>query len=151
MKLSNSVLMALSGPGKLVLVLPWQPGSLLPLRLTPPHLHYRLTHTLSLPLSLSFPPVGDCVNFGEYIAKNIKLNELRHGYEASPGATANYVRKNLADALRSRSAYQVNLLIAGYDAKDGPQLYYMDYLAAMVSVRGGRRRRATDPWSRWRL
>ena len=26
-----------------------------------------------------WPTVGDCVAFGEYISKNIKLNELRNG------------------------------------------------------------------------
>lgn len=56
-------------------------------------------------LTCFLPPflsVGDCVNFGEYIARNLKLNELRNGYEASPWATANYVRRNLADSLRSQ-------------------------------------------------
>ena len=31
----------------------------------------------------------------------------------------------------SQNAYQVNLLMAGYDEKAGPSLYYMDYLASM--------------------
>jgi len=30
-----------------------------------------------------------------------------------------------------QNAYQVNLLLAGYDEKTGPSLYYMDYLASM--------------------
>lgn len=30
-----------------------------------------------------------------------------------------------------QNAYQVNLLMAGYDEKTGPGLYYMDYLASM--------------------
>lgn len=28
----------------------------------------------------------------------------------------------------------VNLLLAGYDEKEGPQLYYMDYLASVAKV-----------------
>ena len=36
---------------------------------------------------------------------------------------------------RSRTPYQVNLLIAGYDtATQQPELYHMDYLAAMIKV-----------------
>jgi len=49
------------------------------------------------------------------------------------GATS-FTRRNLADALRSSSAYQVNLLLGGYDDVDGASLYYLDYLAAEVSV-----------------
>ena len=33
-----------------------------------------------------------------------------------------------------QTPYQVNLLLAGYDKDDGPLLYYMDYLASMVTV-----------------
>ncbi|XP_023326623.1 proteasome subunit beta type-2 [Eurytemora carolleeae] len=54
-------------------------------------------------------------------------------YELSPSAAANFTRRNLADYLRSRTPYQVNLLIAGYDtATQQPELYHMDYLAAMI-------------------
>ena len=36
---------------------------------------------------------------------------------------------------RSRTPYQVNLLIAGYDeASNQPELYHMDYLASMIKV-----------------
>ena len=30
-------------------------------------------------LMLTSGPVGDCTNFGEYIQKNLKLNQLRNG------------------------------------------------------------------------
>ena len=33
-----------------------------------------------------------------------------------------------------QSAYQVNMLLAGCDKDTGPELYYMDYLASMVSL-----------------
>ena len=33
-----------------------------------------------------------------------------------------------------QSAYQVNMLIAGYDDTSGPELYYMDWLASLQKV-----------------
>ncbi|VDM01806.1 unnamed protein product [Schistocephalus solidus] len=77
---------------------------------------------------------GDTVQFAEYIQQNMQLYEMRNGYELSPSAAANFTRRNLAEALRSRHPYMVNLLIAGYNSKTGPELYYMDYLASMVKV-----------------
>ncbi|KAJ8940126.1 hypothetical protein NQ314_010835 [Rhamnusium bicolor] len=77
---------------------------------------------------------GDTTQFAEYIAKNIQLYKMRNTYELSPKEAANFTRRNLADTLSSRSPYHVNLLLAGYDNKDGPQLYYLDYLASAASV-----------------
>ncbi|XP_050402829.1 proteasome subunit beta type-2 [Patella vulgata] len=77
---------------------------------------------------------GDTAQFAEYIAKNIQLYKMRNGYELSPSAAANFTRKQLADALRSQTPYQVNLLLAGYDKEDGPGLFYMDYLASLNKV-----------------
>ncbi|XP_023233056.1 proteasome subunit beta type-2-like [Centruroides sculpturatus] len=76
---------------------------------------------------------GDTVQFAEFIAKNIQLYKLRNGYELSPSAAANFTRRYLADFLRSRSPYRVNLLLAGFDST-GPDLYYIDFLAAMVKL-----------------
>ena len=42
--------------------------------------------------------------------------------------------------LLKQGAYQVNLLVAGVD-DEGPGLYYLDYLGAMVKVRGRERER----------
>ena len=79
---------------------------------------------------------GDTSQFAEYIQKNIQLYKMRNGYELSPSAAANFTRRNLADYLRSRTPYQVNLLIAGFDSETGkPELYFMDYLASMIKVR----------------
>lgn len=77
---------------------------------------------------------GDCVQFAEYISKNIQLYKMRNGYNLSPSAAANFTRRNLAEALRSRGAYQVNMLIGGYDEEEGPELYFMDYLSALVKL-----------------
>uniref|UniRef100_A0A6B2E664 Proteasome subunit beta n=1 Tax=Phlebotomus kandelakii TaxID=1109342 RepID=A0A6B2E664_9DIPT len=77
---------------------------------------------------------GDTVQFTEYIAKNIALYKMRNGYELGPKAAAHFTRKNLADCLRSRSPYFVNLLVAGYDEKEGSELHFIDYLANAKSV-----------------
>ena len=82
-------------------------------------------------------PNCDSVNFTEYIAKNLKLYELANdGTKLSVNAQANFAREELAYALR-RGPYQVNLLLGGYDAKDGASLYWMDYLAALSKVKYG--------------
>uniref|UniRef100_A0A8C5LKI0 Proteasome subunit beta n=1 Tax=Leptobrachium leishanense TaxID=445787 RepID=A0A8C5LKI0_9ANUR len=85
-------------------------------------------------LLLCVGEAGDTVQFAEYIQKNVQLYKMRNGYELSPTAAANFTRKNLADYLRSRTPYHVNLLLAGYDEHDGPSLYYMDYLAALAKA-----------------
>ncbi|KDR16684.1 proteasome subunit beta type-2-like [Zootermopsis nevadensis] len=77
---------------------------------------------------------GDTTQFAEYIAKNIQLYKMRNGYELSPSAAANFTRRNLADYLRSRTPYFVNLLLAGYNDETGSELYFVDYLASMVKV-----------------
>ena len=77
---------------------------------------------------------GDTVQFAEFIQQNLQLYEIRNGYQLSPFSAANFTRKNLAEALRSRNPYNVNLILAGYDSVTGPKIYYMDYLASMVDV-----------------
>ncbi len=74
-------------------------------------------------------PQGDRTQFCEFIQKNIILTNLRTGIRMSPRAASAYTRGELATALRSRGAYQANLLLAGVDKIDGPELYWMDYLA----------------------
>ena len=78
---------------------------------------------------------GDTVYFGEYIQKRIALYVVRNGYPLSPHATANFTRNVLADHLRSRSPYAVNLLMAGFDsASKKSSLYYMDYLGTLADM-----------------
>lgn len=48
---------------------------------------------------------GDCLQFSEYIAKNVQLYKMRNGYELSPAAAANFTRRDLAESLRSRVRY----------------------------------------------
>ncbi|KAJ3608901.1 hypothetical protein NHX12_023429 [Muraenolepis orangiensis] len=85
-------------------------------------------------LLLCVGEAGDTVQFAEYIQKNVQLYKMRNGYELSPAAAANFTRKNLADYLRSRTPYHVNLLLAGHDKADGPSLYYMDHLSALAKA-----------------
>lgn len=60
---------------------------------------------------------------------------MRNGMELSPSATANFVRGELARALRSRRPYTVNLVLGGYDKiEDKPTLYWIDYLASLAPV-----------------
>ncbi|KAG0244398.1 nucleophile aminohydrolase [Mortierella sp. GBAus27b] len=78
---------------------------------------------------------GDGVHFSEYIERNVKLYGIRNGIELSPKAVASFARRELADSLRSRKPYSVNLLIAGYDVKtDKPSLHWIDYLASSAEV-----------------
>eukprot|EP00921_Rhytidocystis_pertsovi_P007720 GHVQ01012786.1.p1 GENE.GHVQ01012786.1~~GHVQ01012786.1.p1 ORF type:complete len:192 (-),score=23.57 GHVQ01012786.1:507-1082(-) len=77
-------------------------------------------------------PIGDRNQFGEYIRKNIHLHRLRTGLPLRTQSAANFTRMQMAEFLR-QNPYQVDLLLAGCDA-DGPLLYWMDYLASMVSV-----------------
>ncbi|XP_012278895.1 proteasome subunit beta type-2 [Orussus abietinus] len=77
---------------------------------------------------------GDTTQFSEFIAKNIQLYKMRNGYELSPKAAACFTRKNLADYLRTRTPYFVNLIMVGYDDETGPELYFIDYLASCVKV-----------------
>nr|AAX47291.1 proteasome beta 2 subunit [Clonorchis sinensis] len=77
---------------------------------------------------------GDTTQFAEFIQQNMQLYEIRNGYELSPYGAANFTRSNLANALRSRKPYQVNMIIAGFDTQKGPELFYMDYLATLAKV-----------------
>lgn len=78
---------------------------------------------------------SETVQFAEYIQANVQLYSMRNGMELSPSATANFVRGELARALRSRRPYTVNLLLGGYDKiVDKPTLYWIDYLASLAPV-----------------
>jgi 20S proteasome subunit beta 4 len=79
--------------------------------------------------------ISGSVQFAEYIQANVQLYSMRNGMELSPSATANFVRGELARALRSKRPYTVNLLLGGYDnIADKPTLYWIDYLASLAPV-----------------
>jgi 20S proteasome subunit beta 4 len=56
---------------------------------------------------------GDAVQFSEFIQKNVKLYSIRHGYDLSPPAVAHYVRREMADSLRTRVLFnsKIRMLI----------------------------------------
>ncbi|KAF8635548.1 hypothetical protein AX15_000201 [Amanita polypyramis BW_CC] len=78
---------------------------------------------------------GDTVQFAEYIERNIRLYQIRNLYPLSPPAAASWIRRSLAESLRSRNPYAVNLLIGGYDTTTHePRLYWIDYLGTLTEV-----------------
>lgn len=80
---------------------------------------------------------ADRTNFTEYIQKNIVLYELNNGLQLTTHAAANYIRGQLAQALRSKGAYQCNMLLGGCYKEEGPALYWMDYMACMHKMNFG--------------
>lgn len=92
---------------------------------------YKISDKIAMAVS---GEAGDAIQFSEYISKNMQLYKMRNGYELSPKAVASYTRRNLADYLRSRTPYHVNLLLAGHDDETGPELYFIDYLASCIKV-----------------
>lgn len=79
--------------------------------------------------------VGDTIQFAEFIERNIRLYHIRNLYPLRPQSAASWIRRSLAESLRSRSPYTVNLLVGGYDtAAESPHLYWIDYLGTMASV-----------------
>ena len=76
-------------------------------------------------------------NFSNYIKANLALTEFRTGFELGVEATAQYMRSELAIAIR-KGPYQVNCLMGGYDQNDGRcKLYWLDYLGTMQQVNKG--------------
>ncbi len=79
--------------------------------------------------------IGDTIQFAEYVERNIRLFQIRNTYPLGPSAAASWIRRSLAESLRSRKPYAVNLLLGGYDTtKHEPHLYWVDYLGTMTEV-----------------
>eukprot|EP00347_Sterkiella_histriomuscorum_P005400 403356758 len=79
----------------------------------------------------------DRYQFCNYIQKNLELQAFRTGHELSVEASAQYMRTELASALR-RAPYQVNCLIGGFDHIDGKaKLFWMDYFGTLQQVTKG--------------
>jgi len=76
---------------------------------------------------------GDRAQFTEYIQKNIALYQFRNNIPLTTAATANFIRGELATALR-KSPYMVNVILGGFDKETGPSLYYIDYIATFHKV-----------------
>jgi 20S proteasome subunit beta 4 len=79
----------------------------------------------------------DRYQFCNYIQKNLDLQAYRTGVELSVEASAQWMRTELALALR-KGPYQVNCLIGGFDHLDGTaKLYWMDYFGTLQQVSKG--------------
>ena len=75
--------------------------------------------------------------FANYVQRNLALQEFRTGHELGVEAAAQYMRTEMAKALRS-GPFQVNLLMGGYDHVEGrAKLYWMDYLGTLQQVNKG--------------
>lgn len=87
---------------------------------------------LYLPLRESLSSVKPSCNLASLDV--LKLTTRHHNSLLPPSASA-WIRKTLANSLRSRSPYAVNLLLGGYDTTTSiPHLYWIDYLGTKAVV-----------------
>ncbi|KAJ8735229.1 hypothetical protein PYW07_006849 [Mythimna separata] len=77
---------------------------------------------------------GDRVQFTQFIDKNVQLYRMRNGYPLTIAAAVHFTRKTIMEALKGGNPSMVNMLVAGYDEKDGGQLYTVDFLACALRV-----------------
>jgi len=88
----------------------------------------------ALLMSYSGEP-GDTIQFAEYVERNLRLHHIRYHHPLRPQSAASWIRRSLAQSLRSRNPYAVNLLLGGYDVSTkSPNLYWMDYLGTLAEV-----------------
>lgn len=52
----------------------------------------------------------------------------------SRSAASSWIRRQLAEYLRSRTPFRVNLLLGGVEGDGVPSLYYLDYLASCCKL-----------------
>ena len=74
----------------------------------------------------------DKKNFSKYIKANMENYYFQNGQRLTTDETAAYIRKELAEGIRS-SPHQCNCLVAGFDT-DGPKLYWLDYLGSYAKL-----------------
>ena len=74
----------------------------------------------------------DKKNFPKLVKANLELYFFKNGHRLTTDETAAYIRKELAEGIRS-SPHQCNCLVAGYD-NDGPKLYWLDYLGSYAKL-----------------
>ena len=70
----------------------------------------------------------DKKDFAKYLKANMELYYYKNGQRLRTDEAASFVRKELAEGIRS-NPHQCNCLLAGFD-KDGPKLYWLDYLGS---------------------
>ena len=74
----------------------------------------------------------DKKNFPKLVKANMELYYFQNGQRLTTDETATYIRKELAEGIRS-SPHQCNCLVAGFDS-DGPKLYWLDYLGSYAKL-----------------
>jgi 20S proteasome subunit beta 4 len=77
---------------------------------------------------------GDTDQFGEYIQRNVELYKMRNDYELDTQSAAHFTRRTIAEYLRSRTPYSVNVLLGGVDELHGASLFFLDYLGTQQRV-----------------
>ncbi|CAO4361551.1 unnamed protein product [Caenorhabditis nigoni] len=88
---------------------------------------YRLGKKLTM---MCIGEEGDVAQFGDWTKRNLQLYSVRNGYEVSPASAHHFVRRSIAEGLRSQDHYTVDVLIGGYDDKEEKAfLGSVDYLA----------------------
>ncbi|XP_063395678.1 proteasome subunit beta type-2-like [Cydia fagiglandana] len=74
---------------------------------------------------------GETQQLVHYLIRNIHLYQIRNNYSLDIGAVAHFARRNLADAMRRSRKYN-GALLAGYDEKEGGQLYFLEGLGVSL-------------------
>lgn len=71
------------------------------------------------------------------LGRTADAHASNHNALLPPSASA-WVRRTLAESIRSRNPYAVNLLLGGYDTTtDLPHLYWLDYLGTKATLQYG--------------
>ncbi|XP_047984724.1 proteasome subunit beta type-2-like isoform X2 [Leguminivora glycinivorella] len=76
---------------------------------------------------------GETQQFVQYLMRNVHLYQIRNNYPLDIGAVTHFARRNLADAMRRSRTYN-GALIAGYDEKEGGQLYFLEGLGVSLQL-----------------
>ena len=92
---------------------------------------YQLTPTCAM-VVVGEP--GDTTHFGEFLTKQFKLHSMKYEYGLSVAEIGDFVRYQLAKAIRSRHPYMVNVLVGGVNDGESSELYFLDYLGTKAKV-----------------
>ncbi|RCN33124.1 hypothetical protein ANCCAN_21053 [Ancylostoma caninum] len=71
---------------------------------------YRLGKKLTM---MCIGEEGDVAQFGDWTKRNIRLYAIRNGYELCPKSAHHWIRRGIAEALRTEDYYAVDVLLGG--------------------------------------
>ncbi|KHJ75878.1 hypothetical protein OESDEN_24504 [Oesophagostomum dentatum] len=71
---------------------------------------YRLGKKLTM---MCIGEEGDVAQFGDWTKRNIQLYAIRNGYELCPKSAHHWIRRGIAEALRTEEYYAVDVLLGG--------------------------------------